>query len=456
VTAYPFGVCDRQYFYGFVRGELTAQLFRKEALAAQQAHSLGSIRIGRLPAYSKLAGIAFLLIAALITFAILAHMTRKTRLPGLLMPLRGTLNVTLSEAGLLTKVYVKEGDAVLQGQTVAIVSTDRSTEHGDLAALIGRSLEQRHENLKTERNLAQQQARERDQALAQRLHSIEVEQEQAEDELDLAQRRSKLAWKTVERYQQLMKDGFVSDIQAQQKQEEWLDLRARERTAQRTLTALRRDLQSTTAERAAVTSTLQTQLTQIDRSAAALDQEISENQARAKRFIVAPQNAIVSTVTAKVGQMLQSGQAIATLIPQDSDGSRSSELEAQLYAPSRAVGFVKPGQTVWVRYAAYPYQKFGMAPGEVSLVSDTPISPQDLPVGQAQALLQAAQSTEPLYRINVKLKSQQISAYGKQQFLKPGMALEADVQQDRRAIWEWLMEPLIAARKSKILSEGDG
>ena len=37
--------------------------------------------------------------------------------------------------------------------------------------------------------------------------------------------------------------------------------------------------------------------------------------------------------------------------------------------------------------------------------------------------------------------------------LKPGMALEADIAQERRALWEWLLEPLLAARAhAKVLS----
>jgi len=34
--------------------------------------------------------------------------------------------------------------------------------------------------------------------------------------------------------------------------------------------------------------------------------------------------------------------------------------------------------------------------------------------------------------------------YGERLALKPGMTLEADIVQDRRRIWEWIAEPLIA------------
>jgi membrane fusion protein len=48
------------------------------------------------------------------------------------------------------------------------------------------------------------------------------------------------------------------------------------------------------------------------------------------------------------------------------------------------------------------------------------------------------------------LARQHIEAYGKSQALKPGMALEADVVQDKRAVWEWILEPLLSVGKARI------
>ena len=52
--------------------------------------------------------------------------------------------------------------------------------------------------------------------------------------------------------------------------------------------------------------------------------------------------------------------------------------------------------------------------------------------------------THKLYRIKVKLTRQTITTYGTEHPLMPGMTLEADVIQDRRKIWEWIAEPLLA------------
>ena len=49
--------------------------------------------------------------------------------------------------------------------------------------------------------------------------------------------------------------------------------------------------------------------------------------------------------------------------------------------------------------------------------------------------------------------AQAIKAYGETLALKPGLTLEADVLQERRKVWEWVLEPVLAARQQmKVLN----
>lgn len=45
----------------------------------------------------------------------------------------------------------------------------------------------------------------------------------------------------------------------------------------------------------------------------------------------------------------------------------------------------------------------------------------------------------------VKLEKGTVSAFGQEEPLMPGMVLDADILGERRTIWEWVLEPLIAA-----------
>jgi membrane fusion protein len=139
------------------------------------------------------------------------------------------------------------------------------------------------------------------------------------------------------------------------------------------------------------------------------------------------------------------GQILATVVARkNNDG----ELQVQLFAPSRTVGFVAVGQPVLLRYDAFPYQKFGLHKGVISGISNSPFARTDLPpqvVGSIPG--NAATPNEALYRIDVQLARQDVNIYGHREPLKVGMTVEADVIQDRRKIWEWMLEPVLAAAK---------
>jgi membrane fusion protein len=174
------------------------------------------------------------------------------------------------------------------------------------------------------------------------------------------------------------------------------------------------------------------QRAELEREMATLQQDIVGAEAARTVVVTAPQDGVVTAIAAERGQTVGL-QPLATLLPRD------SPLEAHLFAPSRAVGFVEPGQKVRVRYAAYPFQKFGQYDGEVVQVSRTALAPAELP---PQLALPA--HAEALYRITVRLALPHVMAYGRAQSLTAGMQLEADVMQERRRLIEWVFEPLIA------------
>ncbi|WP_197418276.1 HlyD family efflux transporter periplasmic adaptor subunit [Paucibacter sp. KCTC 42545] len=225
----------------------------------------------------------------MVTFAIFGEVTRKAKLPGLLMPTAGMLTVSAPQVGVVTELLVKEGDWVAAGQPVIRLRSDRTTSQGDAAILNAQALAQRRQTLETERMLTQQQQRQRQQALNDRLRSLAAEERQAKAELETNRLRAGLAAKSLTRYVELEKDSFVSAVQLQQKQEELLDVQLRERNAERSLAALQRDIQAAKAELLNNETSSSTSLTQIDRGLASLSQEFTENDARGGLTLTAPQ-----------------------------------------------------------------------------------------------------------------------------------------------------------------------
>ncbi len=435
---------------------MATALFRQEVLEAQKAQWLGSIRIARPPSFAWVTGISVVLAVALVAFALWGQVTRKARLPGMLVPTGGLIQVVAPQGGTLTEWMVAEGDTVTAGQTLARISLERHTANGEAHALSQIAMGQRRSSLEAELRVIDQQTRQRHDALADRIRSLAAEERQAQVDLLSAGQRQQLAQQNLQRYQELASSGFVSAVQAQQRQEELLDVQARQSAAQRQVQALQREQHSLVAEQANNASTGQSSRQQVQRAIATLGQEAIEADVRQAVLLKASKDGRVSAVAVQRGHTVQPGQPVLSLVTQeqteasrspDAAAPRAGALEAHLFAPTRTAGFVRPGQTVWLRYAAYPYQKFGMARGEVLRVSESPLSSQELPSGQAQGVISLAGTQEPLRRITVRLEYPFIEAYGERFVLTAGASLEADVVQDQRAIWEWLFEPLLAAKQ---------
>jgi membrane fusion protein len=109
-------------------------------------------------------------------------------------------------------------------------------------------------------------------------------------------------------------------------------------------------------------------------------------------------------------------------------------LQAEIYIPSRAMGFVKPDQEVRLLYDAFPYQRFGAYRGRVVRVSQAILASSDVP-----AVISAK---EPVYRAVVALEKQTIEAEGQIIPLQSGGQLTANIILDRRTLIEWILSPL--------------
>jgi membrane fusion protein len=115
------------------------------------------------------------------------------------------------------------------------------------------------------------------------------------------------------------------------------------------------------------------------------------------------------------------------------------KLEAELLAPSRAIGFIQPGQDVELSLQAFPYQRFGTIRGTIRTVSSTVISPNEIG-------FQGLRVDEPVFRIRVSLVRESIIAYGQNIPLQPGMLASAEIVFDRRSLLGWLFDPIYAVR----------
>jgi membrane fusion protein len=410
----------------------TNHLFRSAVLDNRRSKWLGDVILTRPLSFSVLSISAACCALVVLLFLWLGSYTKRSTVMGQLVPDSGLIKITPQQAGIVSQKLVSEGQQVVQGQVLLVLSSQRRDVDGaDTQAAISTRIAERQASLEEELRKTERLQRDGRAALVKNIDGLINELNKIGSQLDGQITRVKLADEAVARAQQLVATNFISREQLQQKQAELLDQYNRQQSLERDQITIQRELAAQRDDLASLPLRAENELAQLRRVINSSIQELTESEAKRSFAITAPESGIVTAIAVERGQVVEPGKPMMSLVP------ANARLRAELYVPSRAIGFIRAGSPVLLRYQAFPYQKFGHGRGEVSTVSKT-----TLPIGELNALAASHGNGEPLYKITVDLAAQSMRAYGKAELLQAGMLLEADVLQETRRLYEWVLEPL--------------
>lgn len=411
------------------------ELFRPEVLEERQTPLLGKVLLEPKASHSLLVGISVALGVAVLAFLVFGSYARKARLGGVLIPTQGIARIIAPQAGVVTDIFVSEGANVKKGTPLIALSSETQNEalastRGEIVSRITSRRDSTAASQRIQEDLFDQQATD----LGKRLDALTIEHQHLTREIELQRARLRIGDSALSRARAMRAQDLIPLPRLQRAEQESIDDKSKLEAMERSQLTLMREQIQLEATLREMPMRRRTQLAEIDRNVSSLDQELVEAESRRKIVISAPYDGVVTAVQAEKGSSAQANIPLMSVVPAGSD------LLASLYGPSRAIGFVKPGQKVSVRYQAYPYQKFGSYVGTVANVSKSAINPAELP----QQLAGLYAPSESLYRINIKLDRQTATTYGQPAPLHAGMQLEADVITDSRRLIEWMFEPLFS------------
>ena len=409
-------------------------LFRQEAIDfLHQRHSWGEV-VSLQPISSAILGWTLAgLVAFILVFISIAQYARKETVTGYLTPTFGTAKIFVPQQGFVKEVHVKEGQEVAEGDPLLTVVTSQITANGDdVNATVLAVLAQQRDVV--ERQIAAEERRtasEHDR-LASTIKGIEGETAQLEDQRNIQNERLQLSESFVSTGATLIAKGALPAVELKRREQAALEQRQNLASLDQQITARRTQLTDArhTLEQLPTVAAERVRVLRGDLSW--IEQRIAEVDGRRAYIIKAPTSGRVSTLQATVGQIADPKHMQLEIIPLD------STLQAQLFFPTRAFGFVRPGQQVRILYDAFPYQKFGTYRASVTKVSQTILTGND---ATGPITLK-----EPAYRVTVAPERPDIDAYGLKMPLQPGMLLKADVILEQRSLMRWLLDPVFSAR----------
>ena len=412
-----------------------SNLFRKEVCTNKSNNWLGKALLIQPVSFYVLTTSLVVIVGVVLVYLICGEYTRKEHVNGYLVPDKGVIKIIPAQPGFYSKILVKNGDSVGRGSPVAVVNAQYTTDGGEnVERLLLKELRLESENIDSRVQLEFTRLDSETQRLAAKAEGIERELEQLRQQEALQGKRLVLAQQLRKSYQDLLKKNFISDIEYEEQYEKVLNYEQEQSAFARQLIIKGNELIKTHHDLKLIPLSTEERVAALASEKSTLRRRITEISGRESYVLTAPAKGQIATLRMSEGQITTPGEVMADLLPE------GSALQAHLYVPSRAIGFITSGLAVNVQYHAFPYQHFGTYLGRVVEVSDTILSPSELPI--------ELPLKEPVYKVVVALDSQQVSAYGEALDLQVGMLLSADISVDTRSLMDWLLDPLYRLKES--------
>ena len=404
------------------------------------------------------------MLGLLIVWALIGRLDIVAVAEGKLIPQSYVKIVQPADAGIVKEILVREGDLVHAGQVLMrmdtlITEADAKSIESDYqrkrlslrridAELSGQAFTTAADDPPTLAGEVGAQYRANRNALEATLAEERSSLAKARAELASAQQvQSKLDevlphYRAQDKaFEKLVKEGFAGSIMASDKQRERIEKEQELKAQGHLINSARASIAQSEKKLAQIESDYRRQLyserNEIQGAFDKLAQEVAKQNHRQELLeLKASQDSVVKDLaTHSISTVVQPGTVLLTLVPKEEN------LRAEVWVSNEDIGFVRQGQPVKLKFAAFPFQKYGMVEGTVEHVSadsadsntGNGTSPNDKAPGKNQPLL---------YKALITLKAMQLEMDGSKFMLSAGMQSNAEILLGTRTVAEYLLSPV--------------
>lgn len=404
---------------------MTKALFRKEALEATATRSLGEPFVEYPLSLSKAALIASGVLISAILAACVFQIQDRQVVAGYTLPQSGVIDVFAERPGVVETQLKLSGALVRKSEPIATLRSEAKGQGGYVTARAAKAGVERLSSL--ELSAADD---ERGQA---RLKILSLEMEQSRSAVQGNARSFQIASELVrtktdkfERARMLSMSGYVSKDFLTDREADLLEANYRRQQLEQDRTNLQLEYQTRKARLSEELANEREVGRQLQRQILDAVEHVSNTSEAVMFDVRSPVTGFISAVNFRPGQFVDGSRPILSVVPKD------TAMWCVLMVSARELSFIRTGQNVSIRYAAYPYQYFGSHPGVVRQIETVPASVQVANSGK-----------EARYRVFVEPRSRMINTSRGARSITPGMEVEAVVWLDNRTFISWLVRPLM-------------
>jgi membrane fusion protein len=406
---------------------MSTQLFRQEVIEAGRDRLAGTV-VAAVPPRSRLYTMLLLAFAALIVaILVFGQYASSARVRGTVAYDAGIARVYASSPAEIRTIHVRTGQRVSAGDPLVTISLAQGS-NGVTAQLA--QIDRQDAELARQQGLAGRIGATEAGGLTEQRSGLRAAIASLERQRGIAGGQIALAESATRRASQLAAEGAGTQRQVEDARATLLARRAEYEALNERIIAQREQLRSIDNQVTGRTLEANRSESVLGAQRAALAEQREALLRTHQLTLTAPVDGEVGDIAVEVGQRARPDSSLVTIVP------AGSSLEVWLYAPSRAIGFVRPGQEVRLLFDSFPYQTFGAGRGRVTEVAQVPTEPSAI---DSQLGIE-----EPVFRIRVAIESHAPRASAAERRLRPGMTLSANLVLERRSLWEVLFNPFFS------------
>lgn len=417
-------------------------IYRKEAIEYKKIHWKGkALLLAGIPAW-LVTLLASLFLIALVLSLIFCTFTQRIDVRGEVITLPHSVNVFAPQQGFVVNQHVKVGDIVNKGQPLYELDVSRNTINGNVSAA---QIEVINEKIANAEDIISKLMRNKSEtltALEKQIKTTSASLAETNRMLATTQVGLNKMFTNLSSYDKYLKDGLITKDQYNYQH----SLYFQQQSAYQSLVTQKMQLESqltqTNSDKITKAADFDNQISCQHNQINDYKNQLVESNANGNLIIKATTNGKIESLAVTKGQMVENGSSLAQIKP-----TGDIEYYLILWLPNNTIPYVKPGDTINIRYDAFPADKFGQFPGKVISISSVPASRQEM-AEYTNVNNGTSQQELALYKAIIKIKDKTFSYNGKTLTLSNGLKAQAVVFLEERPLYMWMFTPFYKMTQS--------
>ncbi|WP_330983308.1 MULTISPECIES: HlyD family secretion protein [Enterobacterales] len=414
---------------------MSYKLYRKEAIEHKKNHWKGkALLLAGLPSWLIML-FSFIFLTALLIALFFCHYTQRIDVRGEVITLPHSINVFAPQQGFVVHQWVKVGDLVSKGDKLYELDISRTTINGNVSDTTTTAINEKIDNANEIINKLIRNKQETQDTLNAQLENYNASLKETAQMLDTSRRGLNKMRESLANYDGYLKQGLVNKDQYNyqhslyfQQQSSYQSLASQKMQLESQLTQLKSDIVTKSAD-------FDNQISSYKNQISDFKNQIVESNANGNLIIKATTAGKVESLSVTSGQMVDKGSSLAQIKP-----IGNVEYYLVLWLPNNSLPYVSAGDSINIRYDAFPSEKFGQFPGIITSISSIPATRQEM-AEYSNFDESMNQQNSALYKCIVSIKHKSFSYNKKTLSLSNGLKAQAIVFLEERPLYMWMFTP---------------